>query len=70
MPYYKNNHINILFIHIPKTGGTSVEKYLSTKYNIVLDGKALYTNYPNNIYKNINSSLQHVSYNTILKYKQ
>jgi hypothetical protein len=30
MPYYKEIHT--LFIHIPKTGGTSLEEYLRTKY--------------------------------------
>jgi hypothetical protein len=39
MPVFKD----ILFIHIPKTGGTSLEKYFSTKYNIPLNDKSLYT---------------------------
>jgi hypothetical protein len=72
MPYYKNNDVNILFIHIPKTGGTSLEKYFSFKYNIPLDNKSLYrfldkTN-KNNIV--VNSSLQHITYQTICKYKK
>ena len=29
MPYYKDIHT--LFIHIPKTGGSSLEKYLQIK---------------------------------------
>lgn len=37
MPYFCNNEINVLFIHIPKTGGTSIVEYFSQKYNIPLD---------------------------------
>ena len=73
MPYFKNDNINLLFIHIPKTGGTSLELYFSHKYNITLDNKSLFWFLPaeikimNNI--KINSSLQHISYNTIMEYK-
>ena len=42
MPYfYKENTVNTLLIHIPKTGGTSVEKYLSKLYEIKLNLKSL-----------------------------
>lgn len=37
MPYFKNNDVNILLIHIPKTDGTSLERYFKTKFNISLD---------------------------------
>lgn len=72
MPYFKNNKINLLFIHIPKTGGSSLEKYFSVKYNIPLNKKSL--NSTENIKDyydkpEINSSLQHLTYNTIITYK-
>lgn len=67
MPYFKNNNLNLLFIHIPKTGGTSLEKYLSEKYNIPLDFKSLYTTFKNG-YKNV--SLQHQTYHNLLKKKK
>lgn len=70
MPYFKNDNINILFIHIPKTGGSSFETYLSKKYNIKLNYNSLFSSFTNTILpdnlKNI--SLQHQTYNNIKKY--
>jgi len=73
MPYFKNKYVNILFIHIPKTGGSSLEKYFSNKFNILLNDKSLYMFLNSNIKtKNnihIHSSLQHMTLQTIIKYK-
>lgn len=72
MPYFKNNNVNILFIHIPKTGGTSLEKYFSSKYNILLNNKSLFSSKSvNKIYNIIlNTTLQHMTYQTIIKYNK
>lgn len=43
MPYFEQ--VNIFFIHIPKTGGTSVEEYFSKKYQIVLNHNHIYYRY-------------------------
>jgi len=72
MPYFKNNKINLLFIHIPKTGGSSLEKYFSVKFNIPLNKKSLMSTEDIREFidkPEINSSLQHLTYNTIIKYK-
>ena len=42
MPYFYNKDINLLLIHIPKTGGTSLESYFVDKYSIELNQDALY----------------------------
>jgi hypothetical protein len=72
MPYFKNENVNILFIHIPKTGGTSVSNYFSKKFDIPLNNSSLQDFLIEDTEENkieINSSLQHMSYNTIMKYK-
>jgi len=73
MPYFKNENTNLLFIHIPKTGGCSLEKYFANMFNITLNNTALYNWLPydiklkNNI--NVQTSLQHLTYQDIMKYK-
>jgi len=65
MPYYKD--INTLFIHIPKTGGTSLEDYLKAKYK-----QTLFSGNTNNLMptKDLqNISLQHQQYFNILMYR-
>jgi hypothetical protein len=73
MPYFNGKGQNVLLIHIPKTGGTSINRYFCKKYNFSFDNKTFYGIMPkeeqikNNI--SISTSLQHVTYQTILKYK-
>jgi hypothetical protein len=68
MPYFKNESVNLLFIHIPKTGGSSLEDFFSKKYNINLDNNSLFG--VNKLFTNIKvyAYLQHILYNTIIKY--
>ena len=79
MPYFNNDIINILFIHIPKTGGSSVTEYLMDRYNIKLNNKSLYGTVGNHKDKEItdkeleirlfiNSRLQHITYQNLCKY--
>ena len=68
MPYFRKNNLNLLFIHIPKTGGTSVEKYFSNKYNIALNNSIIY-GYNRSLNIAVHASLQHILYKTILKYQ-
>ena len=71
MPYFKKNNTNILFIHIPKTCGSSLEKYFSNKYDIPLNKESLYLEFDKTIVNNIiiNNSLQHNTYQTLFQYK-
>ena len=65
MPYYKN--INTLLIHIPKTGGTSLEEYLQTK-----SPQTLFSGYTNDIMPEEhlrNISLQHQFFSDIWRYR-
>ena len=69
MPYFNNDELNLLFIHIPKAGGSSVEQYLSNKYSIKLDTSALYGFFSDDFKKQHNItkiySLQHYTYNEL-----
>lgn len=50
MPYFKEN--KVLLIHIPKTGGTSIEKYFANKNRIKLGPNNLYFSYYSNNIQN------------------
>ena len=64
MPYYKD--INLLFIHVPKTGGTTLESLLGEK-----SCRSLYSGFTNNILppEMRKQSLQHLTYLQIYEYK-
>ena len=66
MPYFHKNNVNLLFIHIPKTGGSSLQNYFCNKYGILLNNDSL-CDFTNKI--DIKTSLQHLTYKDILKYK-
>ena len=68
MPYYKE--INTLFIHIPKTGGTSLEEYLKRKYTQTLFSTYKINNLLFEKYKMYGVFLQHLMYKEIYQYKE
>ena len=73
MPYFKE--INLLFIHIPKTGGSIIENYFYTKLSLGRTIDTLYSSkhqFSNDKLQKINldnHSLQYTSYNEIFSSK-
>ena len=65
MPYFRNKHI--LFIHIPKTGGSSVENLLSENDIMSLKTPCDPTLLPSP-YNTV--TLQHQLYTTIYQYRE
>ena len=63
MPYFHNDIVNLLFLHIPKTGGTSLQRYFRNKYNIWLNKQSLYTYKRYDFFNNI--SFQHQTYQSL-----
>ena len=69
MPYYKS--ANILFIHIPKTGGSSLETFLKKTHKQTLyltRPEIKYNKIPDENFKHI--SYQHQTYLTLYNYRK
>jgi hypothetical protein len=66
MPYYVRKHI--LFIHIPKTGGTSVENALKIRDKQTMYSKRFNRTMPQGPLRRI--SLQHQTLHNIIKYRR
>lgn len=65
MPYFKE--ANVLLIHIPKTGGTSIEDYFYSKYNIK---KTIGTLWSNPTIQINSHTLQHCTYLELFERKE
>lgn len=71
MPYFKNGKYNILYIHIPKTGGSSIEKFFSKLTHTPLNKHSLFgphkqiPEYPYG-----GAPLQHLYLDGILRYSK
>ena len=66
MPYFHNKDVNLLFIHIPKTGGSSLETYFSKKFNMPLNDSTLFNTAKR--FKGV--SFQHQTYQSLITYPQ
>lgn len=51
MPFFPD--LNLLFIHIPKTGGTTIEKYLGRSSKTELNANSLYYRHTSNIHNEL-----------------
>jgi len=66
MPYYRNIHL--LYLHIPKTGGTSIEDFLFEDNHIIKNNSSLYS--CGEAIKGIPYSLQHCTLNDIISFNR
>lgn len=70
MPYFKS--LNLLYLHVPKTGGMSIEEYFYKKCNLEKNEKNIYGYYYNKEKKmrvENERTLQHFTYNEIINKK-
>lgn len=68
MPFFKQP--NLFYLHVPKTGGMSIEEYFFTKYNIEKNENSIYGWYldrPNRVRVPDERSLQHFTYAEIVE---
>jgi len=66
MPYFKNH--NLLFIHIPKTGGSNIENFF---FHYLKEKPTLLHLISNNLELRVNNhSLQHMTYSELYKNKE
>lgn len=70
MPYFRNNKLNILYLHIPKTGGSTIEKYLSKLFRTNINTSNLFSKKVKKFRNFFYGSPQHQRLCTLLKYRR
>ena len=66
MPIFEKPRI--LFLHIPKTGGTSVEQYFSNKYSTRLNSESLFGNSYNSVRRMVINKMKNTIYTISLQH--